>query len=133
MLEDGPEREISSALGDVVHVFVDASFEPNGGFCGIGGVAYCGAGHVLRSVVVFTDNQRVLGLGVLIKAVTSRGMCHGASLTACSLVLRCAACAASAGHNLLALTLGLDGARRCMLADLPSRPRSVKNMPDRKM
>ena len=51
---------------------------------------------------------------------------HLASLQA---VLRRAACAASAGHYLLALTLGLDGARRCMLADLPSCPRSVKNIP----
>ena len=131
MLEDGPEREISSALGDVVHVFVDASFEPNGGFCGIGGVAYCGAGHVLRwfgcridpqvikdmlawdgepketiifelecmavmfaynlfekvlanrSVVVFTDNQRVLG--ALVKGWSTSALGHAITLRVCIL------------------------------------------------
>ena len=131
MLEDGPEREISSALGDVVHVFVDASFEPNGGFCGIGGVAYCGAGHVLRwfgcriepqvikellawdgepketiifelecmavmfaynlfekvlanrSVVVFTDNQGVLG--ALVKGWSTSALGHAITLRVCIL------------------------------------------------
>ena len=48
MLEDGAKGEISSALSDVVHVFVDASFEPRGGFCGIGGIAYSSSGLVLH-------------------------------------------------------------------------------------
>ena len=48
MLEDGAKGEISSVLSDVVHVFVDASFEPRGGFCGIGGNAYSSSGLVLH-------------------------------------------------------------------------------------
>ena len=125
MLEDGPEREISSALGDVVHVFVDASFEPNGAFCGIGGIAYCGTGHVLRwfgcridppvtnellewdgesketiifelecmavfakvlanrSIVVFTDNQGVLG--ALVKGWSTSALGHAITLRVCIL------------------------------------------------
>ena len=131
MLEDGQEGEISSAFSDVVHVFVDTPFEPRGGFCGIGGIAYCSSDQVLRgfgcrvdplandgllewdgesretiiveleclavmiafhlfakvwsnrSVVVFTDNQSVLG--ALVKGWSSSALGHAITGQVCFL------------------------------------------------
>ena len=40
-------REIRGALGDVLHCYVDASFEPNMGYSGVGGCLFSGSGTAL--------------------------------------------------------------------------------------
>ena len=120
-----------------MHVFVDASFEPRGGFCGIGGNAYSSSGLVLhwfgckidplvidellewdgesretiifeleclavliafqlfakslsnRSVVVFTDNQGVLG--ALVRGWSTCALGHAITVQVCILERVCIA------------------------------------------
>ena len=40
-------REVRGSLGDVFHCFVDASFEPDGGYSGIGGCLYASTGEAI--------------------------------------------------------------------------------------
>ena len=45
-LEANKARVVSAELSDHIHIYVDASFEPDG-YCGIGGVCYDSAGNLL--------------------------------------------------------------------------------------
>ncbi|CAE7034142.1 unnamed protein product [Symbiodinium sp. CCMP2592] len=85
LVSSNQSRSISRQLGNVVHVYVDASFSDEGKLCGIGGMAYDHKGSLLqwfgenldaslvsqvmtsfervkgKNVVVFTDNEGVHG------------------------------------------------------------------------
>ena len=40
-------REVRGSMGEVFHCYVDASFEPGGGFCGIGGCLFSSTGEAV--------------------------------------------------------------------------------------
>ena len=57
-LEAAP-REVRGSLGDVFHCFVDASFEPNEGFSGIGGCLYSSTGKAVAWFGCEVDHDSV--------------------------------------------------------------------------
>ena len=47
LLLEAVPREVRGSLGDVFHCFVDASFEPDEGYSGVGGCLYSGTGEAV--------------------------------------------------------------------------------------